>query len=148
MSLNRATLIGRVGKDPEIKTTQSGSKVASFSVATSESWTSKRTGEREEKTQWHNIVVWDERLIDNVLAKYVHKGDEIFVEGQIETRKWQDKEGHERYSTEIIMKGFNSKLVLLSGKKSGGDDDGGGEKSEFGRKPAAARAEIDDDIPF
>src|SRR5271156_3171746 len=121
MSLNRATLIGRVGKDPEIKTTQSGSKVASFSVATSESWTSKQTGERQEKTQWHNIVVWDEKLIDNVLAKYVCKGDEIFIEGQIETRKWQNKEGKDQYTTEIIMKGFNSKLVLLSGKKSGGE---------------------------
>jgi single-strand DNA-binding protein len=147
-SLNRATLLGRVGKDPEIKQTNGGGKVASFSIATSESWTSKQTGERQEKTQWHNIVVWNEKIIDHVLAKYVHKGDQIYLEGQIETRKWQDQGGSDRWTTEIVVKAFDGKVVLIGGRKEGGGGDPSAEQKGSAPARPRASADIDDDIPF
>lgn len=142
-SLNRATLIGNVGKDPEIRSLNNGGKVANFSVATSESWKDKHSGEKKEKTEWHNVVVFNDGLV-GVVQQYVKKGSRVMVEGEIQTRKWQDKDGNDRYSTEIVLQGFGGRLLLLSG--------GGGERREdnyaaqSGGRSAAP--DIDDSIPF
>jgi single-strand DNA-binding protein len=117
-SLNRVSLIGNCGADPEIRVTQGGKKVASLRIATSESWTDKASGEKKEVTDWHSIVVWNEHLIP-VIEKYVKKGSKVMIEGQLKTRKWQDKDGSDRYSTEVVLQGFNGQLILL-GEKSGG----------------------------
>lgn len=110
-------LIGRVGKDPEIHKTQAGKKIASFSLATSETWKDKNTGEKREKTEWHNIVIYNEGIA-GVVEKYVHKGSQIYIEGALQTRKWQDKDGKDRYTTEVVLQGFNGQLILLDGKKA------------------------------
>jgi single-strand DNA-binding protein len=110
--LNKAILIGNVGKEPEIRSTQDGREIASFSLATSQTWKDK-SGERKEKTEWHNIVVFSEGLV-RVIKGYVKKGDKLYIEGAIQTRKWVDKEGNDRYSTEIVLQGFNASLVMLS----------------------------------
>lgn len=115
MSLNKALIIGNVGKDPEIRSMQSGDTVASFSIATSESWKDKASGERKEKTEWHRISCFNQGL-NKVIEKYVKKGTKIYIEGQIETRKWTDKDGVEKYSTEIVLRPFRGELVLLGGK--------------------------------
>lgn len=112
-SLNQATLIGYAGKDPEIRNLQNGSRVASLSIVTSESWTDKQTGEKREKTEWHRIVIWNDKLIE-IVEKYVRKGSRLYVEGTIQTRKWTDQSGQERYSTEIVLQGFNGRILLLS----------------------------------
>lgn len=112
--MNRATLTGNVGKDPEIKTLQDGGKVARFPLATSERWTDKQTGQPKEQTEWHTIIVWNEKLIDSVIAKYVKKGTKLLVEGAIKTRKWTDQQGVERYLTEIVLQGFDARIELLT----------------------------------
>lgn len=142
-SLNRVQLIGNIGNDPEIKATQGGSKVANFSVATSESWKDKNTGEKKERTEWHRVVVWNEGLI-GVIEKYVKKGSKIFVEGEMQTRKWE-KDGIERYSTEVVLTGFNGRIILLG--------DGGGRKASdpndnASRSGGGRSNDMDDDIPF
>lgn len=141
-SVNKATLIGHLGADPEIRRLPSGGTVASFRLATSESWRDKQTGERREKTEWHNVVVFNENLV-RVIEQYVKKGSKLYVEGQLQTRKYQDKSGQDRYSTEIVLQGFNGSIVLLDGRDSSASDD---------RKPAptrgAGRTDIDDEIPF
>lgn len=143
-SLNRAQLIGRVGKDPEIRSMQSGGKVASFSVATSETW--KKDGQKQERTQWHNVVVFNEHLL-SVVERFVKKGDRIMVEGQIETRKWSDQSGQDRYATEIVLRPFGGNLILL------GDNSAGGERQSdelpARREPGkASPIDLDDEIPF
>ena len=135
--LNRATLVGRAGKDPSIKTMNSGDKVANFSIATSESWT--KNGEKVEKTQWHNIVVWG-KLAD-IVEKYVKKGDKLLVEGAIETREYE-KDGVKKYTTEIVLRGFDSKLLLLGSK------DGGGQREQAPTQAAADPYDDMGDIPF
>lgn len=115
-SLNKATLIGNLGRDPEIRRTQNGSKCVSFPLATSESWKDKASGERKEKTEWHRIVIWDERLGD-VAEQYLRKGSKVYLEGAMETRKWADKDGQERYTTEIVLNRFRSALVMLDAPK-------------------------------
>lgn len=149
--VNKAILIGHLGKDPDVRSlNNNGNQVASFSLATSESWRDKRTGERVEKTDWHNIVIFNENLV-KVVDQYCKKGSKVYLEGKLRTRKWQDKDGADRYTTEIVLENFNGQLVLLDGKSSGGSsssDDGGGERRPAlsgGSKPGA---EIDDDIPF
>ena len=122
-SLNKVMLIGNVGKDPEIRTMNSGGKVANISIATSEKWTDKHTGEKREKTEWHRIVIFNEGLV-TLVEKYVRKGNKIYIEGSIETRKWQDQSGQDRYSTEIVLKAFNGKIVLLSNRNDGDRNDG------------------------
>lgn len=112
--MNRATLTGNCGKDPEIKVLQDGGKVARFPLATSEHWTDKQTGEKKEHTEWHTIIVWNEKLIDAVVAKYVKKGTKLLVEGAIKTRKWTDDKGIDRYSTEIVLQGFDARIELLT----------------------------------
>lgn len=151
-SLNKVTLIGRLGKDPEIRSVTSGDRVANFSIACSESWTDKRSGERKEKTEWINVVVWGDGLV-GVIEKYVSKGDQIYVEGAFMTRKYE-KNGEDRYVSECVVQGIGGKVVLLGGKKS---DDGGNRRQEtesyggFDSRGNAVEdgADIDDDpIPF
>lgn len=122
-SLNRVTLVGNVGDDPEIKNLNSGNAVANFSLATSESWKDKATGEKKEHTDWHRVVVWNDNLID-VLEKYVKKGSKLLVEGKLQTRKWQDQDGNDRYSTEVVLTGFDCKILLLGDPRGDGRDDG------------------------
>lgn len=130
-SLNRVTLIGNVGQDPEIRTTQTGDKVANFSVATSQSWKDK-SGERKEKTEWHRIVLFNPHLID-VVEKYVRKGSRVYLEGALQTRSWTDNSGATKYSTEIVAQRFKGELLLLDSKKG---------------EPAAAPDDLDDQVPF
>lgn len=147
---NRVQLIGRVGKDPEIKTTQSGKQIANFSIATSEHWRDKNTGDKKEKTEWHNVVVWNEGLV-KVIENYVHKGSLIMVEGKMATRKWQDQSGNDRYTTEVVLSGFDGVIKLLGSKnENGGQQDGGGSGSSGSSKNRAgtANTDMDDEIPF
>lgn len=140
-SLNKVMLIGNVGKDPEIRAMQSGDKVASFSVATSERWKDKNTGERQEKSEWHKVVIFNQGLI-SLAENYIRKGTKVYVEGKMETRKWMDKEEKEHYSTEIVLKPFRGEIVLLGGKEAG-------EKEETVSRPAmSAPEEFEDEIPF
>ena len=132
-SLNRAMLIGNIGKDPEEKVFSSGGKIVKLSIATSESWKDKNSGERKEKTQWHNIVIKSEQLCD-IVTSYAKKGSKVYVEGQIETRKWTDNTGADRYMTEIVLSGFGSQFIILSGGK------------ERGAPTPAAFTEIEDDL--
>lgn len=120
MSLNKVTLIGNVGQDPEIRQTKDGKDVASFSLATSESWKDKSSGEKRDKTEWHRIVVFSQGLV-GVIKNYVKKGSKLYIEGSLQTRKWTDKEGIEKYTTEIILQGFSSKLLMLDSKVSQND---------------------------
>ena len=116
-SVNKVILLGNIGKDPEIRSMQSGSKMASFSLATSKRWKDKASQEQKEKTSWHNIVVFGDGLVD-IIEKYVKKGSKIYVEGELQTRKWQDKDGNDRYTTEVILQGYNSNLTLLDSRNS------------------------------
>jgi len=118
-SLNRAQIIGNVGKDPEIRATQDGREIASFSVATSESWKDKSTGAKKESVEWHRIVVFNEGLV-KVIKQYVTKGTKLMVEGKIKTRKWVNKDGVDQYSTEIVLENYGGQMILLGGKPSGG----------------------------
>ena len=139
-SVNRCQLLGHVGKDPEIRAMQNGDRVANFSMATSESWKDKTTGERKELTEWSRVVLWGP-LVD-VVEKYVHKGSKIYIEGKLQTRKWTDNAGVEKYTTEVVVDRFRGQLVLLDKKPA----DGGGDAAPA---PAAGgAAPIDDDIPF
>ena len=114
-SVNKVILLGNLGRDPEIRSMQSGSKMATFSIATSKRWKDKNTQEQKEKTSWHNIVVFGDGLVD-IVEKYVKKGSKLYVEGELQTRKWQDQDGNDRYSTEVILQGFNSNLTLLDSR--------------------------------
>jgi len=124
-SVNKAILVGNVGKDPEVRQFQNGGQVCSFSLATSENWKDKNTGERREKTEWHRISVFSEGLI-RVVQSYVKKGSKLYIEGQLETRKWQDQNGQDRYSTEVVLRGFGATLTMLDGRNSEGAGGGGG----------------------
>ena len=165
-SVNKVILVGNVGKDPEIRSTQDGTKIANLSIATSETWNDKASGERKEKTEWHRIVVFNEFLVGTV-EKYVRKGAKLYVEGQLQTRKWTDQSGSEKFSTEVVLGRVGSTLTMLDGARdrSGGDpgasDDRGGYAPRPANKPAAARgggtpswdapspgSDLDDDIPF
>lgn len=109
--LNRASIFGRLGKDPEIRSTQSGEKVANFSLATTDQWKEKQTGEKKERTEWHNIIVWGSLV--SIVESHLKKGNRVYVEGEIRTRKWQDKNGNDRFSTEIVLNGFNARLNII-----------------------------------
>ena len=138
-SLNSVQLIGNLGRDPEVRTLQSGSKVANLRIATSESWT--KDGERQERTEWHSVVIWGK--LAEIAERFCRKGSKVYVRGQLQTRKWTDAAGAERYSTETVLQGFGSELILLDGK---GDraDAGPAQPAASSPKPGA----IDDDIPF
>lgn len=127
-SVNKVILIGNVGADPEIRRTQDGRPIANLRIATSESWRDRNSGERKEKTEWHTVVVFNEGLC-KVVEQYVKKGAKLYLEGQLQTRKWQDQSGNERYSTEVVLQGFNSTLTMLDGRGEGG---GGGRASGGG----------------
>src|SRR3982074_2091476 len=160
-SVNKVILIGNLGKDPEIRRTQDGRPIANLSVATSESWRDKATGERKEKTEWHRVVIFNEGLC-KIAEQYLKKGAKVYLEGALQTRNWQDQAGQDRYSTEVVLQGFNSQLTMLDRAGGGGGGDFGGEDSggDFGssgpspaRKPAMASAggkggDLDDEIPF
>lgn len=142
MSVNKAIILGNVGRDPEIKTLKSGEKVANFSIATSESWKDKATGERREKTDWHNIVVFNPNIV-GVVEKYVRKGSKVYVEGAIKTREYEDRDGNKRRTTEIVIENFRGNLSLEGGKSEAGSDD-----SASATNSAPLNEQLDDDIPF
>lgn len=123
-SLNKVTLIGNLGADPEVRTFNNGGKVCNLRIATSERWRDKNTGENREKTEWHTVAIFSEGLV-RVCEQYLRKGSSIYIEGKLQTRKWQDQSGNDRYSTEVVLQGFDSKLVMLDGRNSGGGDGGG-----------------------
>ena len=163
-SVNKVILIGNLGADPEIRRTQDGRPIANLRIATSETWRDKTSGERKEKTEWHRVVIFSEGLC-KVAEQYLKKGSKIYLEGQLQTRKWQDQSGQDKYSTEVVLQGFNAVLVMLDGRAGGAAGGGGGDMgsdngNDFGssgpsggsreRRPAMAgkRDDMDDEIPF
>jgi len=160
-SVNKVILVGNLGKDPEVRRMQDGRPVVNMSVATSESWRDKATGERKEKTEWHRVVIFNEGLA-KIAEQYLKKGAKVYLEGQLQTRKWTDQQGVEKYSTEVVLQGFNSALTMLDragGGGGGSSDFGNDNSSDFGssrpaaRQPAMAggggkRGDLDDEIPF
>ncbi len=150
-SVNKVILIGNVGADPEIRRTQDGRPIANLRIATSETWRDRNSGERREKTEWHTVVVFNEGLC-KVVEQYVKKGAKLYIEGQLQTRKWQDQNGQDRYSTEVVLQGFNSTLTMLDGRGEGGgassgfggsrgssDFGGGNDGDDYGRPVAVVR---------
>jgi single-strand DNA-binding protein len=123
-SLNKVMLIGNLGKDPEVRTFANGGKVCNFSIATSESWKDRNTGERQEKTEWHNVAIFNEGLA-GVAERYLKKGSKVYIEGQLQTRKWTDQNGQDRYTTEVVLRGPNSVMTMLDGAPGGGGGGGG-----------------------
>lgn len=162
-SVNKVILVGNLGREPEIRTTQQGSKIANLNIATSESWTDKQSGERKERTEWHRVVVFNENLV-KLCENYLKKGSKIFVEGQLETRKWQDAAtGADKYSTEIVLRQYRGELTMLDNRNGGGQGgDMGGSSFDQGQQsnassntsgggwsaPAKSGQDFDDDIPF
>ncbi len=149
-SLNKVQLIGNLGKDPEIRSTQDGREIANLTIATSESWKDKMSGEKKEKTEWHRVVIFNEGLV-NVVKNYVKKGSKLYIEGQLQTRKWTDQSGVEKYSTEVVLQGFGGTLTMLDAR--------GGESASFGGGSSSGGASsnntatfvdenMDDEIPF
>ena len=148
-SLNKVLLIGRLGADPEIKQMVNGKSVARLSLATSQSWKDKNTGERKEKTEWHRVVVFNEGLV-NVVQQYLKKGAQIYIEGQLSTRKWKDEQsGQDKYSTEIILQGYNSTLTMLGGSNSNNLSSSSSSKNnDFDQTNQQNNSDLDDEIPF
>ncbi|THD75168.1 MAG: single-stranded DNA-binding protein [Bradyrhizobium sp.] len=160
-SVNKVILVGNLGKDPEIRRTQDGRPIAHLSIATSDTWRDKATGERKEKTEWHRVVIFSEPLC-KIVEQYLKKGAKVYIEGALQTRKWTDQSGVEKYSTEVVLQGFNSTLTMLDGRGGGsagnlGADDSGGDFGSGGPSGAAPRravaagarnSDMDDDIPF
>ena len=162
-SVNKVILIGNLGRDPEVRSTQDGAKIVQLSVATSENWRDKASGERKEKTEWHRVVIFNDRLAE-VAEKYLRKGSKIYVEGQLQTRKWTDKDGAEKYTTEVVLGKFRGELTMLDGRGEGGATSGGygdemagaerassapaGGAGGRARVPAGGRDDLDDEIPF
>ena len=166
-SVNKVILVGNVGADPEIRRTQDGRPIANLRIATSETWSDRNSGERREKTEWHTVVVFNEGLC-KVVEQYVKKGAKLYIEGQLQTRKWQDQQGQDRYSTEVVLQGFGSTLTMLDGRGEGGGASGGRGSGAGGNDygddygaPAPASSpsrggggggnfsrDLDDDIPF
>ncbi len=162
-SVNKVILIGNLGRDPEIRSTQDGTRIANLSVATSENWRDKATGERKERTEWHRVVVFNDRLVD-VIEKYLKKGAKVYLEGALQTRKWTDNSGQERYTTEVVLQRYRGELTMLDGRGGSGGGEGYAEEAPAEEYAAAAprggsggggRAErrapvqeLDDEIPF
>jgi single-strand DNA-binding protein len=161
-SVNKVILIGNLGADPEIRRTQDGRPIVNLRVATSETWRDKTTGERRERTEWHRVVIFNENLA-KVAEQYLKKGAKVYVEGQLQTRKWQDQQGQDRYSTEVVLQGFSSQLTMLdrmggggAGGDFGSDDSGSNFGSSGSRSPArqpamtgaGARDDMNDEVPF
>lgn len=166
-SVNKVILVGNLGADPEIRRTQDGRPIANLSIATSESWRDKNTGEKRDKTEWHRVVIFSEGLC-KVAENYLRKGAKVYIEGQLQTRKWQDQQGVDKYSTEVVLQGFNGTLTMLDGRGDnagggGGGDYGGGQQMGYGgassgaassgaggpsAAPAGMADDMDDEIPF
>ncbi|MBS27431.1 MAG: single-stranded DNA-binding protein [Alphaproteobacteria bacterium] len=157
-SVNKVMLVGNLGRDPEIRSMQSGDKVCNLSVATSERWKDRNSGEMQEKTEWHRVVIFDQKLVD-VAERYLQKGAKVFLEGQLQTRKWTDQSGQDKYTTEVVLQRFRGEMVMLD-SRGGGQGQGGGYDSQSdygGGQPAMAAAggggmgggdDLDDEIPF
>ena len=145
--LNKASIIGNLGADPEVRTMGNGGTVVTLSIATSESWKDARSGERKEKTEWHRVVVYNEGL-GKIIEAYCRKGAKVYVEGQIRTRKWQDQSGNDRYSTEIHLTPYNGVLTFLDSKRDGGDAPPRREPARAGAGGGMGSSDLDDDIPF
>ncbi|HXV25248.1 MAG TPA: single-stranded DNA-binding protein [Alphaproteobacteria bacterium] len=152
-SVNKVILIGNLGRDPEIRTLQDGARVANLSLATSESWRDKASGERRERTEWHRVVIFNDRLVD-VVERFLKKGSKVYVEGQLQTRKWTDQSGQEKYTTEVVLQRFRGELTMLDGRGggagAGAEEEGGGfgGGGGGGREPARGGGDLDDEIPF
>src|SRR3954462_10605040 len=148
-SVNKVILVGNLGKDPEVRRLTSGDPVVNLSIATSESWRDKASGERKEKTEWHRVVIFNKNLAD-VAEKYLKKGAKVYVEGQLQTRKWTDKDGAEKYSTEVVLPNFRGELTMLDGRggEGGGGGGGGGGRGASEAPASFQRDEMDDEIPF
>ena len=155
-SVNKVILVGNLGKDPEIRTLNNGERVANLSLATSEQWRDKATGERKEKTEWHRVVIFNDNIV-KVAENYLKKGSTVYVEGSLQTRKWTDQQGVEKYSTEVVIQRFNGQLTMLGGRDGGGasaprgdDDYSSGFSTGGANKPSGPRESYDlnDDIPF
>lgn len=152
-SVNKVILIGNLGRDPEVRTMQSGARVCNLSVATSERWRDRTSGEQQERTEWHRVVIFDERLVE-VAERYLQKGAKIYVEGELQTRKWQDQSGQERYTTEVVLRRFRGQLTMLDSRGGAGAaggmsdmDEGYGPGNDSGPAPRRGQ-ELDDEIPF
>ena len=145
-SVNKVILVGNLGRDPEIRTTQSGMKVANLRVATSERWKDRNSGEMQERTEWHSVAIFNEHLV-SVAERFLHKGSKVYLEGQLQTRKWTDQQGQDRYSTEVVMNRFRGELQMLDsrGEGGGGSFGGGGNDGGFS---GGAGDDLDDEIPF
>ena len=161
-SVNKVILVGNLGRDPEIRSTQDGMKIANLSLATSETWRDRNSGERRERTEWHRVVIFNERLCE-VAEKYLRKGSKIYIEGQLQTRKWTDQSGVEKYTTEVVLQRFRGELTMLDGRQDGGSggysDDagggfgggsggGGGFGGGSGGGSGGGGSDLDDEIPF
>lgn len=162
-SVNKVILIGNLGADPEVRSFQNGGKVCNLRIATSETWKDKNSGERREKTEWHSVAIFQEGLV-RVAEQYLKKGSKVYIEGQLQTRKWQDQSGADRYSTEVVLQGFGGTLVMLDGRSEGGrGGSGGGSGDNYGgggdygggnydsgpsKGSSAPNRDIDDEIPF
>src|SRR5205823_3362660 len=158
-SINKVILVGNLGRDPEIRSTQDGMRIANLRIATSENWRDKMSGERKERTEWHSVVIFNERLTE-IAEKYLKKGAKVYVEGALQTRKWTDNSGQERYTTEVVLTRFRGELTMLDGARGAGggppmessyDEGGFGEEPRASATPARSRTpvnDLDDDIPF
>jgi len=158
--INKAIILGNLGKDPEVRTFADGNKVCNFSVATSESWKDKQSGEKKEKVEWHNISIYGP--LADIAEKYLKKGSKVYLEGKLQTRKWQDQSGNDRYSTDVVLQGFDAKMEMLDSKPSGGGSSGGGDSwsssggGDGGGSSSSADtgtqgafdSDLDDDVPF
>ena len=153
MSVNKVILVGNLGRDPEIRTTQNGMKVANLRVATSERWKDRNSGEMQERTEWHSVAIFNEHLV-GVAERFLHKGSKVYLEGQLQTRKWTDQQGQDRYTTEVVMNRFRGELQMLDsrgdsgggGSYGGGSSGGGGNDGGFGG--GGSGDDLDDEIPF
>ena len=155
-SVNKVILVGNLGADPEIRYTQAGKKIANLRLATSETWKDRQSGERREKTEWHRVVIFDQKLVD-VAERYLQKGAKVFLEGQLQTRKWTDQSGQDKYTTEVVLQRFRGEMVMLDSRGSVGQGGGYDSAPSYEQQPAMAAAEgsgmgggdnLDDEIPF
>ena len=146
-SVNKVIIVGNLGRDPEVRTFPNGGKIVSLRVATSESWRDKTSGERKERTEWHSVSITNEPLA-KIAEQYLRKGSTVYIEGQLETRKWQDQSGADKYTTEIVLRPYRGELTLLGGKSDGDRDDTPRSEHQGGGAPAGRRDDMDDEIPF
>ena len=150
-SVNKVIIIGNLGRDPEVRTFSNGGKVVNLRIATSETWKDRNTGERRERTEWHSVAIFNEAL-GRIAEQYLRKGSTVYIEGQLETRKWQDQQGQDRYSTEVVLRPYGGNLTLLGGRGDGGSGGGAGggydDRSSGGSSNQGGGSNIDDEIPF